>query len=317
VGVWGTELKKDPTFAKIPLPKDEKDILTFFATGGYRPTDERMTSFRKGSELFVIDVDEATGVSSLCRVSEEYSETAEIKTGAKVYGNYDLKMKHIDNFTPEQMKFFFGEKTQYTTRDVNGKEATINARSEYHLNKGFIYDSVFDELDKINQGKRLSFQYSMKLLQTDRYREFSKAQMEFWSGMRNIDSFYRFVIIAASAIGALVPGMAFLANPGLFVGLIAWSLIASPLIDRQANGWQAKMLASIEAQGDILGYSDRFYGLANEDHPPSFGDLYLARTQMETVKYKWRTVLVSMSKNAKWDTNIFTNVFSQMWGKVT
>jgi len=226
-------------------------------------------------------------------------------------------MKHIENFSPEQMLFFFGKKEAYTTTDADGVVHNIEARRSYKLNEGLIYDSAFDELEKINQGKKLSFQFSMKLLQTDRYREFSKAQMEFWNGIRNIDSFYRFVIIAASAVGALVPGMAFLANPGLFVGLMAWSLIASPLINRQANGWQAKMMASIEAQGDILGYADRFNNLANEEHPPSFGDLDLARTQMETVKFKWRTVLANMSKNAKWDTNVFTNIFNQMWGKVT
>lgn len=317
VGVWGKDYEVDKDTPKIPLPKEDGELVNFLTVNGFSPTGE-VGVLRKGGDIYEIEMDQTTKNRTLIRVTEKYSKTAKVKTGQKIYGGQqELTMDHIENFTPDQMEFFFGKREKYTTKDIDGNIIDIDARKGYKLNKGLIYDSVLDSLDKINQGKRLSFQYSMKLLQTDRYREFSKMQMEFWNGMRNIDNFYRFMIVAASAVGAIVPGMAFLANPSLFVGLMAWSLVASPLINRAANGWSAKMLAAIEAQGDILAFSDRFYNLANEDHPPSFGDLDLARTQMETVKYKWRTVLTNMSKNAKWDTNIFTNIFNQLWGKVT
>ena len=317
VGVWGKDTEKDESVPRIDLPNDQRQWEDFITTNQFSLTNQERI-LKKGDDYYKLEMNTTTGIASLYKITEKYSKTAKVKTGQKIYGGQqELTMDHIENFTPDQMEFFFGKKEQYTTKDKDGNIIDIDARKGYKLNKGLIYDSVLDSLDKINQGKRLSFQYSMKLLQTDRYREFSKMQMEFWNGMRNIDNFYRFIIIAASAVGAIVPGMAFLANPSLFVGLMAWSLTASPLINRAANGWSAKMLAAIEAQGDILAFSDRFYNLANEDHPPSFGDLDLARTQMETIKYKWRTVLTNMSKNAKWDTNIFTNIFNQLWGKVT
>lgn len=317
VGVWGKEEVVIENSPRINLPPDQAGFDNFISTNGYKQI-EGTKIFVHGHDKYILDEDATTGQYFLKKAEEKYTKTAKIKTGARVYGNYDLPADPIHNFTKDQMKFFFGEKADYEdVEKPDGSTESFSARKEYAINSGLMYDNVIDHLDKISQGKKLSYNFSIKLLQTDRYREFSKSQTEIWQGLRNIDNFYRFVIIAASAVGALVPSMAFLFNPSLLVGLMGWSLIGSPLIDRQANAWSGRMLAAIEAATDIMSFSRRFWALADENNPPSFGDLDLARSEMETVKYKWRTVLTNMSKNAKWDTNVFTNIFGQLWGKVT
>jgi hypothetical protein len=258
----------------------------------------------------VVELEEIESVDG--EPSVEYSREGKLKFTSKLTGvTYELDP--VENINPALLRRYWGERETYEPYPGAGE---ITATRDYSTEFGCMYDNVYDQLTKIRQGRELSFKYSIKLLQSDRYREFSKAAREVFEGIDVWDRFLRRWIIIIQALPLLNPGLLFLFNPNLIVGLFLWSLIASPLIKRSYEGSKARELGAIEIQKGLIGRANQYWALDNEQNPPSFGQLALIRSDFEDVKWQYRSLLKNFSKEAKWDTNIFTSVVSKYWPKI-
>lgn len=230
---------------------------------------------------------------------------------------YSFTLDPIKGLPPEILLRYYGKKNKYKVWSADGKkQLDVEGRDDYDTEQGQMFDDVYDELTKIKQGKELSYKYSVKLYSLDKYRDQSKVLKEYYEGLMLIESTVRKAIIAMTVIGCLFPPLGMLANPALILGTLAWSLAGQPFLERAANGWKARMMAAIEAKDAISGASSLFFGLANESKPPSFGELDLANSEFENVKVKYRSVLKNFNDGAKWNTNMFTNLFSTAWDKI-
>ena len=188
---------------------------------------------------------------------------------------------------------------------------------DYSTNVGCMFDDVYDSIKKVHDGRDLSYKASIKLNQMSTYREYSKIKREFNEGLVMLDSTARNAIIAMTLLGALVPSLAVLANPALLCGMIVWSLSVSPFLVRNAKGWGAREIAAINAQKSLGEQGQYFWRLTDEDHPPSFGELDIARGMFESVKFDYRSMCKSLVAEAQWDTNVVTGLFNQVWPKVS
>ncbi len=245
----------------------------------------------------------------------DYNRHAKLSFEWKQQGT-TIEFDPINPLPEEILRRYFGEAKPFQIKDANGNLHTITGRQSYDTEQGQMFDDVYDTLEKIKKGKDLSYKFSVKLYSTDKYRDMSKVQMEFYNGLLNIEKGARKIILLMSIAGMLVPGLAFLANPVLMVGTVYWSLLAQPFLARAASGWQKRMMAAIEAADAMMSASASYYKLVDETNPPSFGELNLMNAQFENVKFKYRSVLKDFSDGAKWNSNEITNVFSSIWDKV-
>jgi hypothetical protein len=249
----------------------------------------------------------------------KYSKDAKLKIENKMTG-YTLDINPIRNLNETELIRYFGEKQTYTVhyRDKQGNIHTreVTARNKYDTQYGTLYDDVLDELDKIRRGRDLSYRFSLKLNQISSYREHSKVHREFYEGLLMIDNTTRFFILAGAVIGSLVPSLVFLANPYLVLGTLAMAIGVNPFLNRYAKGWGAREIAAIQEQGSLGDMAGIFWGLTNESQPPSYGQLDLAASTFEGIKFKYRSLLKNFG-DASFNSNFWTDLFLDLWGRVS
>lgn len=248
-----------------------------------------------------------------------YDKNNKLKIVSK-QNNFTLEVDPIKGLERENLRRYFGDATEHElyVKDDSGRVVTkkVNARGSYSTSYYTLYDDVHDEFDKIYKGRELSYRYSLKLNQIGAYREKAKIAKEMWDGFLTIDKSTRFLILSGVLLGAMVPGLAFLANPVLLLGTLGSALTLNPMLARYQKGWAARELKAIEVQNEVIGLSNLFWGLTNENEPPSYGAIDLARSQFEGLKYSHLSILKSFG-DAEWDTNTFTGLFKQAWSKVS
>lgn len=247
-----------------------------------------------------------------------YSKDAKLEIENKSTG-YNLEIDPIKNLSRNELLRYFGERSKHNIKylkDGNLVEEEINARDFYDTQYGCMFDDVYDELDKIKQGRELSYKFSIKMNQISNYREHSKVHREFYEGLLMIENTTRNLIIGATIIGILVPSLTFLANPYLLLATIGSALTLNPILNRYAKGWGAREIAAIQEQNSLNEMAGVFWKLADETHPPTYGELDIARSIFEGVKYKYRSVLKNFG-DAQYNTNVWTGLFGDLWGKVS
>lgn len=248
-----------------------------------------------------------------------YSRQAKLKIENKTTG-YTLDINPIRNLSETELIRYYGEKKTYTVhyRDKQGNIHTreVTARNKYDTQYGTLYDDVLDELDKIKRGRDLSYRFSLKLNQISAYREHSKVHREFYEGLMMIDNTTRFFILAGAVVGSLVPSLVFLANPYLVLGTLAMAIGVNPFLNRYAKGWGAREIAAIQEQGALGDMAGIFWGLTNESQPPSYGQLDLAASTFEGIKFKYRSLLKNFG-DASYNSNFWTDLFLDLWGRVS
>jgi len=291
------------TFGTYWYTEDEKGIRTYYFEekevqyGQHVPVTK---SFRKVKSLDML-----------------YSADSKLKILSK-QTNFTLEVDPIKNFDRESLIRYFGEPNEHEVYVRDGKEVVkkkVYSRSGYSTQYYGLYDDVVDEFDKISKGRQLSYKYSLKLHQIAAYRERSKISKEMWDGFLTVDRSTRFLILGGVILGSMVPGLAFLANPTLLLGTLGSALTLNPLLARYQKGWAARELQAVQMQNEVAQQSSLFWGLTNENEPPSYGALDLATSQFEGLKYSHLSILKNFG-DAEWDSNTFTNIFKQVWGKV-
>lgn len=291
------------TFGTYWYTEDEKGIRTYYFEekevqyGQHVPVTK---SFRKVKSLDML-----------------YSADSKLKILSK-QSNFTLEVDPIKNFDRESLIRYFGEPNEHEVYVRDGKEVVkkkVYSRSGYSTQYYGLYDDVVDEFEKIKQGRQLSYKYSLKLHQIGAYRERAKISKEMWDGFLTVDRSTRFLILGGVLLGSMVPGLAFLANPTLLLGTLGSALTLNPLLARYQKGWAARELQAIQMQNEVMQQSSLFWGLTNENEPPSFGALELATSQFEGLKFSHLSILKNFG-DAEWDSNTFTNIFKQVWGKV-
>lgn len=320
IGVWekGPKIKYDEhNHKKVEM---NTDVITNFMNEADSIIDTDDGKFLiKGNDVKYFTYDERGRPQLIDVEGTEYTYRKDQKlsfffrqTGITMY------IDPVNPLPPEILNRYYGELSEYEVIDPKTKRPlTVRGRKEYSTEQGQMFDDVYDTLTKIQQGKELSYKFSVKLYSTDKYRDMSKVHMEFYNGLLNIESGLRKTVLAMTVLGTLIPSVAFLANPYLMLGTLAWALLGQPFLVRAANGWKNRMMAAIEAADAMMGASSMYYKLADESNPPSYGELDLAKSQFESVKFKYRSVLKDFNDGAKWNTNEVTKAFSSLWDKLT
>jgi hypothetical protein len=321
----------DLSRVKAELSMNLPEAIKLVETSGYtivpsNNENEKGVFFTKNgtNEKYLLVVDDSSiyrgpQVKGLRRVNQTekiYSKKGKLEFVNKLNG-FKLPLDPIQNLSTDVLYRYFGKTYKYDVIGKDGKPVTVTAHSEHSTNVGVMFDDVYDSITKIQQGRDMNYKYSIKLNQMSTYREYCKIKREFYDGLVMLDSTARNAIIAATLIGALVPGLAVLANPALLCGMIVWSLGVSPFFQRGTKGWGTREIAAIQAQGKLGEQGQYFWRLADEDHPPSFGELDIARGVFESVKFDYRSMCKSMTADAKWDTNVITGLFNDLWPRVS
>jgi hypothetical protein len=342
-GVWGKEhdyaVEEDPVSHKksrVILGQEEWQMLVTDLSDKdhpkYKPgfkhldiEDEDGNYFQFNDEIYFSPKpkygDSQARFIKVNSTEKKYTTDAKLKFVSKQTG-YEFQLDAIQGLNPDVLKRYFGTKKSFKVRTFNEKtgvmtEVDVNGRENYQTDNGVIFDDIYDELTKTNQGKEISYNYSVKLGQIDKYRDFSKLHKELWAGIKMLDDNFRNAVIAATILSMLVPGLAFLANPTLLLATIAWSATMSPMIVRWGAGWATREKASLEALANVMSMRNEFWSLADDNNPPSFGQIDLARSMFETVKFQYKGMCKSMNDGAKWNTNIFTNLLAMGFEKVS
>ena len=252
------------------------------------------------------------------KTGTSFDKNGKVETGALIQNSYPLKLDSIKNLSEERLALLFGNREDITVNLTGNRGVIIQARNIENLspNCGSIEHSTKEYLDRIHEGKKLSFHFSAKLLETERWREHSKARMEFWGSLRFWDDIIRFGIIAGSIATMFTPGV-MLITPNLLLFMLGWSATASPIIVRNNEGWVKNMLSAIENNNSMMAVSDRFFALLNEDKPLTYGELELIQSQFESIKFQYRSICNNFTKDAQWDTNLVNKGLAHIWGLMT
>lgn len=245
----------------------------------------------------------------------KYDKNAKITFTIKQTGA-EFDIDPAKGMTPEILLRYFGKKDSLTYINAAGNQQTVVGREGYTTEKGQMFDDVYDEITKVKMGRELSYKFSRYLYDTDKYRDYAKQRKELFEGYGMIESFIRNGILIASVIGILYPPLAFLMSPNLLIGTILWSITGHPFLSRTAKGWAARFGAAIQAQGNMASMAGEFFAATNEKQPLSFGQLQLLRSQLENVKFQYRSVLKSFKEGAQWKSNPVNHLVSMAMGKV-
>ena len=208
VGVWG----KVPdavidTATNKPTEITAPELLALMYTDpenqrGRRPGVEITKSIKDGEEGQFISINGVTYFYPKQRQGEEnpiyqvaskefkYSRDGKLVFTSKQTG-FEFKLKAIEGLAPEILERYYGHKEDFDimTRAKDGtiSRVGVHGRRNYSTENGTMFDDINDELTKTYMGKKLNYQYGIKLMQIDKYRDFSKLHKEFWEGLRMLD----------------------------------------------------------------------------------------------------------------------------------
>jgi hypothetical protein len=220
--------------------------------------------------------------------------------------SYDIA-DAFEALTDEKINLMCGNKSER----MEGEDKKGN-KGIYDLNGNFVisanrensaHDLVTGLLWANQEGKKYAYKFSVKLRQSESFRAMAKIKKDKWEGINNIEDTARIWILGVSLATLLIPTLGAAFSPGLVIGLLGWSLIVSPFINRGFEGWSAREKAAIEATNTLLGqYSEMFYNLGQDTvHTPN--EIKAAMTNFENVKNVYKSVLVNMSKHGNPESN--------------
>jgi len=210
--------------------------------------------------------------------------------------------------TRDMWEMFNGK---HKEKEFEGKKAEF---VEWKV-ENMTHDVVTGALDGAEWGRKLAFDFTTKIRQTEYFRDMSKAKKDLWEGTNNIDDSLRIIALLYSIATVLFAPLLF--SPGLLVGLIAWSMTVSPFINRSMEGWKQRDISSNEILATMRDqYAPMFYSLADESKYHSVNDIRHAFSTYNQVKNTWKRVLVDLSKSGDPNSNVLSRRVNGLLGKI-